>query len=140
MTINKYNHEGYYDPTAHEALTNICRRSKTERKPLVFVSSPFAGDIEKNTENARKFCKYAVAMGAIPFAPHLLYPQILDDSIKAERILGISFGLEILKRCDEIWVFGNRISRGMEIEIKAAKSLRIQIRYFTKEVEIDEKH
>lgn len=26
MGINKFNHEGYHDPTPHEALTNIMKK------------------------------------------------------------------------------------------------------------------
>ena len=28
MGINKFNHEGYHDPTPHEALTNIMKKEK----------------------------------------------------------------------------------------------------------------
>ena len=31
MGINKFNHEGYHDPTPHEALTNIMRKEKAEK-------------------------------------------------------------------------------------------------------------
>ena len=32
MGIDKFNHEGYHDPTPHEALTNIVRKKKAEKK------------------------------------------------------------------------------------------------------------
>ena len=35
----------------------------------------------------------------IPFAPHLLYPQVLDDGDPDERALGLFFGLVWLGRC-----------------------------------------
>jgi hypothetical protein len=41
MGIDKFNHEGYHDPTPHEALTNIIRKKKAEKKsafkPLVYI-------------------------------------------------------------------------------------------------------
>ena len=50
MSIDKYNAEGYYDPTAYEAMTII---EKEERalpafRPIVYICSPYAGDTESN--------------------------------------------------------------------------------------------
>jgi len=46
MTINKFNGEGYYDPTPYEAL-------KKKYRPLVYIASPFSGDMERNTRKAQ---------------------------------------------------------------------------------------
>lgn len=132
MGISKFNSEGYRDTTAYEALTNIEREQKAKAyRPLVFVCSPFAGDVEQNIINARRYCDYAVRQNAIPFAPHLLYPQFMDDSDPADRELGIFFGLILLTKCDEIWVFGNTISDGMRQEITEAHKRGQIIRCFT---------
>ncbi|OPY59584.1 MAG: HNH endonuclease [Pelotomaculum sp. PtaU1.Bin035] len=102
--------EGYPDPTAAEALTNMEREEKAKTwKPCVFICSPYAGNIRRNTEQARQYMKFAVRMGAIPFAPHLLYPQALDESDPAQRELGLFFGSVWLGKCDELWVFGSNI-------------------------------
>lgn len=41
---------------------------------LVYICSPYAGDIENNTAKAKKYSRFAVESRAIPFAPHLLMP------------------------------------------------------------------
>ena len=66
--------------------------------------------------------------GVIPVAPHLLYPQFLEDSDPAERNLGLRAGLELLSRCEEMWVFGEEISPGMSREIQFAQERGIPIR------------
>ncbi len=38
--------------------------------------------------------------------------------------------MTLLSLCDELWVFGDRISKGMAAEIEYAKSACIPIRYF----------
>lgn len=126
MGINSYNHEGYLNLTVYEALKNIEKHRK-----LVFICSPFAGDIEGNTERARRYGRFAVTKNAVPFIPHLLFPQFLNEDDPEERRLGIDMGMHVLKLCKEIWVFGNRISSGMAVEINKAKSLGIPIKYFT---------
>ena len=66
--------------------------------------------------------------GVVPVAPHLLYPQFLEDSDPAERNLGLRAGLELLSRCEEMWVFGEQISPGMSREIQFAQERGIPIR------------
>ena len=56
---------------------------------LIYVASPYAGDIEQNTEFARKACRHVMSEGHAFFAPHLLYPQLLDDSKPQERQAGL---------------------------------------------------
>ena len=131
MSINKVNSEGYYDPTPYEALTNVIREEEEKKKylPLVYIASPFAGDTERNTERARGYCRLAVSKGCIPLAPHLHYPQFMDDEDKEERELGLRFALILLGKCDELWAF-DKISQGMAQEIAKAKKRGMPIRYF----------
>lgn len=136
MSVNKFNAEGYHDPTVYEALTNIEKDEKEKkRKRIVFICSPFAGDIEGNTLRARRYGRFAVMEKAVPIIPHLMYPQFLDENEASERQLGIDMGLVLLGKCHEIWVFGDRISSGMTVEIKKAKKWNIPIRYFSIECE-----
>lgn len=93
---------------------------------MVYIASPYAGDIEKNTEMARKYCRYAADQGAAPVAPHLLYPQFLDEYNPSDRARGLRMGLELLAACDELWVFGPTISSGMAAEIAEAKRMGIE--------------
>ena len=82
----------------------------------IFICSPYAGDIKKNTELAKIYAKYVIDKGYLPIAPHLYFTQFLNE--ETERDLGINLGLELLKECDEIWVFGDIISQGMRKELE----------------------
>lgn len=98
-------------------------------RPLVYICSPFSGDIEGNTKKAREYSRFAVDQGAIPLAPHLLLPQFMSE--QTERELAMFMDRVLLGRCDEIWVFGSHISNGMAAEIEIAKQKNMKIRYFT---------
>lgn len=100
----------------------------TENK-LVYIASPYAGDVERNTAFAKEACRYAMGQGAVPIAPHLLYPQMLDDTVPAEREAGLLMGLRVLEACDELWLCGDRMSAGMQAELEAAERLGIPVRY-----------
>ena len=111
MGIDKFNHEGYSDPTTYEALTNIHREEMAANKkaaylPLVYVCSPYAGDIENNVKNAKTYSGFAVENKAIPITPHFLYPQFMDDSNDAEREMAMHFNYVLLGKCTELGVFG----------------------------------
>ncbi len=135
MSINKFNKEGYHDPTAYEALTAVAKEeAKKEYMPLVYIASPFSGDAERNTKRARGYCRFAVSRGYIPLAPHLHYPQFLDDDDSEEREMGLFFAIVLLGKCDELWVFGN-ISSGMAKEVAKAKRRGMTIRYFNERCE-----
>lgn len=101
----------------------------SECRPLVYICSPFSGDIEGNTKKAREYSRFAVDQGAIPLAPHLLLPQFMSE--QTERELAMFMDMVLLGRCEEIWVFGSNISNGMAAEIEIAKQKNMKIRYFT---------
>lgn len=129
-----YNSEGYKDPVVYEALARVEAEERAARaaaayRPLVYICSPYAGDIERNTCRARAFSRFAVEKKYIPIAPHLLCPQYLNE--ETERWLGLKMGIVFLGKCEEVWVFGDVISEGMAAEINKAKRMRKKIRYFT---------
>jgi hypothetical protein len=99
---------------------------------VIFVASPYKGNVDKNIRNAMRYCQFVVRQGAVPLAPHLLFPQFMDDNNERERGLGISFGITLLDRCDELWVFSTvgGVSEGMKQEIAYAEKYKIPIRYF----------
>ena len=101
----------------------------TKERPVVYIYSPYAGDTKTNTENAKRYSRYAVDAGVIPFAPHLLLPLYMRE--ESERGMALYMDLVFLSRCDELWVFGKTISSGMQAEIDHATKLGMRVRYFT---------
>lgn len=135
MAISKFNPEGYYDPTAYEALTMVEREErKAAYRPLVYICSPYSGNVEFNILNTRVYCKYAVDKKYIPIAPHLLFPQFMNDEDQEERELAMFMNMVLLSKCEELWVFGNIISKGMGQEIARAEKRKMRIRYFDYEL------
>lgn len=99
----------------------------TEGK-LVYIASPYAGDVEGNVAFAKAACRYAAAQGYTPVAVHLMYPQFLDDRVPKEREAGLKMGRRVLAACEEIWLCGERMSAGMKAEEAEAQRLGIPIR------------
>lgn len=135
MCAERKNSEGYSDPTAYQALTLVEKEHRALRafRPIAYICSPYAGAVEENVKAAIRYCRFAVEEGYIPLAPHLLYPQILNDNNPKERELGLFFGNALMSKCAEVWVFGSRISTGMEAEIKRARWKGYRLRFFTED-------
>lgn len=96
-----------------------------DRKPLVIVESPYAGDTARNIAYAQAALRDCLLRGEAPFASHLLYTQagVLDDNNPDERMLGINSGLELAKRADLTVVYIDLgVSRGMELGMAAANA------------------
>ena len=81
----------------------------------VFICSAFRGDVEENIRKAREYCRWAaMERGAIPIAPHLLFPQFLDDNDPKQREIGIEMGLELLAGCRRLFLFRGHHGRDVE--------------------------
>ena len=92
---------------------------------LVYICSPLHGDLQGNMRKATQYCKAAAQLGVIPLAPHTIFTQYLNDNIADQRAMGLRMGIELLRRCDELWVCGNTISQGMRNEISLAGMMEI---------------
>ena len=84
------------------------------------------------------YSRFAVRNTCIPIAPHLLYPQFMDDGRPAERELALFMGMVLLTKCEQVWVFGSVISAGMRAEIAKAEKKNIPVRYFTEDLKEEE--
>ncbi len=102
---------------------------------LIFICSPYRGEVETNIKNARRYCRFAFEQGGrmsvpiIPFAPHLMFTQFLDDDKAIERDAGLCMGMRMLSLCSELWAFGEPTA-GMAMEIREAVRLGIAVRRF----------
>lgn len=102
---------------------------------MVYICSPLAGDVERNQEKARTYCRFAVDSGCIPIAPHIYFTQFMNDASRKERDLALFMDIVLLSKCAELWVFGDTVTNGMSIEIEKAKRKGQLIRYFTERCE-----
>ena len=107
---------------------------RNKDSPIAYICSPYSGDIKGNTMRARRYSRYATEQGYVAFAPHLLLPQYISE--ETERELAIETGKRFLGICQELWVFGDTVSAGMQQEIQYAQAAGIPIRRI-KEEEID---
>ncbi len=97
---------------------------------LVIIESPYAGDVERNTEYARRAMAHSLSEGEAPFLSHLLYTQVLNDEIPGERSTGIYAGLSWGAVAEQTIVYDDYgISEGMKIGICLASVEKRPIKF-----------
>ena len=90
-------------------------------KPFVYICSPCRGDYEMNIDNAISFSRAAFIRGYIPITPHIYFTRFMNVQNSKERSVAMEAGLQLLRMCSEIWVFGlDNPSEGMQAEIAFA--------------------
>ena len=90
---------------------------------IVFVCSPFQGK-QENIEKAKRYCRYVVDLGYIPIAPHIYFSQFMNDLDPKDRERALEMNKKLLEFCDELWIFGDKITEGMKIEIEHFKKIK----------------
>lgn len=106
---------------------------------VVYIAHPVSGDIEGNLKKIRGIVRTINLneVDTIPFAPYYSDVVSLDDNNPLERAKGFENNLHLIQFCDELRLYGNKISKGMIIEIERAKELQIPIIAMTEETIID---
>jgi len=94
----------------------------------VFLVSPLRGDYVGNTHYARDCMRDSIKRGEAPYVPHLLYPQVLDDTLVEERRMGMNAGAAWLRASEKLVVYEDLgTSEGMRAEIEVAEALGIPV-------------
>ena len=94
----------------------------------VVIESPFAGNLDVNVEYARQCLLHSLNLGESPLAFHLLYTQVLDDTVPALRNKGITLSFEWHKKADLIALYSDLgVSAGMKLAIEFALKNKIKI-------------
>lgn len=93
----------------------------------VYICAPLGGNIKENLQKVKEYTRYALMCGASPVVPHF-YALCLNDDNSKEREIGMAAGLSLLWFCDEMWIFGDEETEGMQSKIQFCKNLNIRTR------------
>ncbi len=93
-----------------------------EEKKVVFTAQSC-----RNFHQRMLICRYVLKRGAVPVNPFTTYGYYLYELVDRDLVRNANNNL--IKRCDELWIFGE-ISDGVLAEIQIFKELGRPIRYF----------
>lgn len=126
-----------YRPVAinSDDVDEHCGAGETDAMETARADGVADAEIEYNLDRARKACALAVLCNEMPVAPHLMYPQFMDDTDPVDRQKAMRFSLRLLNMSDEVWFVGRRMSEGMKRELEVAKKAGIPY-YFMDEPDV----
>lgn len=74
-------------------------------------------------------CEFVFNQGYIPINPFRVFDYFLGDRVSRDCVR--EGNNNIIRVCDEVWVFGHVIANGVLSEIKLAIELKKPLRYFS---------
>jgi len=96
--------------------------------PRVCLESPLRGEVATNLLYADCCLFDSLTRDEAPFAGHMLYPRVLDDTQLYDRERGINAHLAWLRKCDLVAVYLDRgMSHGMAEAVELAQRLHIRV-------------
>lgn len=97
---------------------------------VVYIAHPLNADtrhgIEANRRNASEWVAWAAAEGVAPVATWITLSGQWEET-DANRKLGLEIDCALISRCDEVWLVGSRVSKGMQIEAEHARRAGIPV-------------
>lgn len=97
------------------------------KRPMAYVCSPFAGKMKTNEKKAREYSRTIFDHGYTPIAPHLLFPQFLDEGIPEERSEAMKMNSVLIRKSHIMFVCGDEFSEGMKSEMIYARSIGLTV-------------
>jgi len=96
------------------------------RRKRVFVSHPYKDSPDENKIKAQAICLDIFRNGHIPISPLHLFSFMEDDGAREDII---SWCLEMINLCDEVWVFGSSEGCNIERAYAEKKGKTVKIMY-----------
>ncbi len=94
---------------------------------VVYISFSFRDIERKNSEDIRAYFKYALKEGVLPINPISIAKELQEASTHKKGIFNKR--LELIKRCDEVWVFQEKIQDNMIQDVNVAKRHNIPVKF-----------
>jgi hypothetical protein len=97
---------------------------------IVYIAHPLGhgSDRQGNLDAASAWVVWAAQCGVAPVATWITLAARMSEA--EGRDIGLAIDVELIRRCDEIWLCGPRISPGMQIELDAAERHGLTVRRF----------
>lgn len=105
--------------------------SNIKASKIIYIAHPISGNVAGNLEKIAAIGRDLNLNRAdvVPIAPYFFDLECLNDNKIYERARGIQNNSIIIQSgaVDELWLYGDKISHGMAMEIRAAQKVGIPV-------------
>lgn len=100
------------------------------KKQITYIAHPISDNPAKNLISLQRIYRtLALENEVVPFIPYVATVVALDDALPHERAIGFTHNEAIFRSgcIDQVFLYGDHISKGMAIEIGWARELNIPV-------------
>lgn len=97
------------------------------KRPIAYVCSPTNTKIIFNSKKACEYSRTIYDHGYTPIAPHLLFPQFMDESIAEECNEMTMMNKVLIRKSRIMFVCGDAITSRMQQEMLYARQIGITV-------------
>jgi len=99
------------------------------KKKIIYIAHPIGGNVDENVKLVLEIVRQLNMSGLpiVPFAPYIVDVLALDDNDPEQRARGFDNNKQLFDFVDEVWLYGGRISSGMQTEIDWANERNIPV-------------
>lgn len=96
---------------------------------IIYIAHPIGGNVDANVKSVLSIVRELNMSGLpiVPFAPYIVDVLALDDSDPVQRTRGFKNNNQLFDFVDEVWLYGGRITSGMQVEIDWANERGIPV-------------
>ena len=95
---------------------------------LVYICAPYDGDPLQYFCRIQDYCWTALRSHCVPVVPYLMYSYVITAFDGDAESLEANCAHTLLTQCDELWLFGGRLTAEMQEEINLASLWGIPVR------------
>ncbi len=98
---------------------------------VIYLAAPAGAPTKRehgrNLARAKRWLGWAARQGYAVIADWIIYCEVWDDFNAEDRAQGLAHDDAMIRRCDEFWMVGGRISEGMARGKATAEACGIKI-------------
>ena len=98
---------------------------------LVYICSPYDGDMQDYVK-AKAYCREVLREGNLPVALHVYLPPLIqrdETENEKDQKYALAAAAAMIPHCDEVRVYGHKITEKMQKEIAIANEYRMAVKY-----------
>ena len=107
------------------------RKGRSYMKKKIYVCAPLGENVQEELKDAKTYYEYVFSQDGVPVGPHA-YAVMLGCENEQEKKQMHRAGMSLLWFCDEVWVFGETQTEGMQEELSFCRNMKLKTKRIKK--------
>ena len=91
----------------------------------IYVCAPLGENVPWDSKNAKRYYDYVLKKDCVPVGPHA-FAVMFGVRNEADKREMHRAGMSLLWFCDEVWVFGDELTKDMQEELQFCRNMKLK--------------